>query len=111
MTAIQRVTSLWPQDLGDPEVTSVLTSTLVDHPMRERKMMMQGVIVLPDRIGGERTAPLLDLRLVPLALLKEDMLKRDPMVLQYPGSQCPGHQRTKHSSLDLEQTRLELSLT
>ena len=66
---------------------------------------MQGVIVLPDRIGGKSKTPLLDLRLVPLVLLKENMLKRDPKVLQYPGTQCPRDQRTKHSTLDLEQTR------
>ena len=72
--------------------------------MGERKMTIQGVIVLPDRMGGKSKTPLLDLRLVPLALLKEDMLKRDPRVLQYPGTKCPGVQRTKHSTLDLEQT-------
>ena len=63
---------------------------------------MQGVIILPDRIGGKSKTPLLDLRLVLLALLKEDMLKIDPKVLHYQGTKCPGVHRTKHSTLDLE---------
>ena len=103
MTTNQWVTSLWPWDPGDPEAFSVMTSTLVDLSlMAERKMTMQEVIVLPDRIRGKSKTPLLDLRLVPLALLKEDMLKIDPKVLHYPGTKCPGVHRTKHSTLDLE---------
>ena len=103
MTTNNWVTSLWPWDPGDPEAFSVVTSTLVDLSlMAERKMTMQGVIVLPDRIRGKSKTPLLDLRLVPLALLKEDMLKIDPKVLHYLGTKCPGVQRTKHSTLDLE---------
>ena len=59
-----------------------MTSTLVDLSlMAEKKMTMQEVIVLPDRIRGKSKTPLLDLRLVPLVLLKDNMLKRDPKVL------------------------------
>ena len=57
-------------------------------------------------------SPLLDHRLVPMGSVKEDMLKRDPGVLQFQGTKSPRDQRArKHSTLDLERTRLKVLLT
>ena len=44
--------------------------------------------------------------------VKEDMLKRDPGVLQFQGTKSPRDQRSrKYSTLDLERTRLMALLT
>ena len=68
----------------------------------ERKTTMTGVMVLPDIIRGMSKSTLLDLRLVPLELLKEGILKRDTRALQYLGTKYPGDQWAKYSTLNLE---------
>ena len=96
---LKRITGLWLQDpLGDPTAVLEVTFILFDCHLRMKKITMQGAIILPDTIRGKKKASSLYLRLVPLVLLKEDLLKRDPKVLQYPMTKCLGDQRTKHST-------------
>ena len=105
----RRIASLWLlAPLGDPTSNSEVTFTYLGM----RMIMMQEVIIPPDMSRGLSNAPLLILRLVPWVLLKKNKLKRYLEVLQPPGTKCPRDQRAKkHSTLDLERTRLMALLT